>query len=147
EQGPPSGWNFTSLSCTGGGSNTSIGGQTATIGVDPGEDIVCTFTNTKQARDRTEQESIGGTGTLRCTDAVRSGPARIATVTERPAARATVNTVPPRRSSDLEQGPPSGWNFTSLTCTGGGSNTSISGQTATIGVDPGEDIVCTFTNT
>ena len=40
----------------------------------------------------------------------------------------------------------SGWTLTDITCTGGGANTSDTGSTATIGVDPGEDITCTFTN-
>ncbi|MGH2656330.1 MAG: TolB family protein [Actinomycetota bacterium] len=42
---------------------------------------------------------------------------------------------------------PSGWELTDLTCTGGGPNTTTAGATATIGLDPGENVVCTFTNT
>jgi hypothetical protein len=42
---------------------------------------------------------------------------------------------------------PSGWQLTNITCVGGGPNTTTAGNTATIGLDPGENVVCTFTNT
>ena len=42
---------------------------------------------------------------------------------------------------------PSGWQLTDVTCVGGGPNTSTVGATASIGLDPGENVVCTFTNT
>ena len=42
---------------------------------------------------------------------------------------------------------PVGWQLTNLTCVGGGANTTTAGTTATIGLDPGESVVCTFTNT
>jgi hypothetical protein len=46
-----------------------------------------------------------------------------------------------------ETAPPSGWALTDITCTGGGANTSDTGSTATVGLDSGENVVCTFTNT
>jgi len=42
---------------------------------------------------------------------------------------------------------PLGWQLADLTCVGGGPNTTTAGATATIGLDPGEKVVCTFTNT
>jgi hypothetical protein len=44
ESAPPSGWSFTSLSCTAGG---SVNSQTATITLAAGANVTCTFTNTK----------------------------------------------------------------------------------------------------
>ena len=41
---------------------------------------------------------------------------------------------------------PAGFAFDSLACTGGGANTSTSGKVATIGLDAGENIVCTYVN-
>lgn len=38
------------------------------------------------------------------------------------------------------------WVLTNLTCLGGGANTFTVGRTATIGLDPGEQVTCTFTN-
>jgi hypothetical protein len=42
-----------------------------------------------------------------------------------------------------------GWDLTSVACTGGGGNTTTNTatSTATVGLDAGEDVVCTFTNT
>jgi hypothetical protein len=47
---PVSGWDLTALVCTGGGANTSTTLATglSTIGLDAGENVVCTYTNTKQ---------------------------------------------------------------------------------------------------
>ena len=45
------GWALTALECTGGGgdSSTNLGTRTATLDIDAGETVVCTFTNTKHA--------------------------------------------------------------------------------------------------
>ncbi|MBT2517041.1 hypothetical protein J7E29_06305 [Streptomyces sp. ISL-90] len=45
------GWTLTGLECTGAGgdSSTDLAARTATLDIDAGEDVVCTFTNTKQA--------------------------------------------------------------------------------------------------
>lgn len=60
-------WNLTDLVCTGdtGGTPTTVDlvGRTATIGVDIGEKIVCTYTNTiKPAQIKLEKKSVGGIG-------------------------------------------------------------------------------------
>ncbi len=46
-----SGWDLTNLVCTGGGadSSTSLANRAATLDIDAGETVVCTFTNTKHA--------------------------------------------------------------------------------------------------
>ncbi len=46
-----SGWDLTNLVCTGGGadSSTSLANRSATLDIDAGETVVCTFTNTKHA--------------------------------------------------------------------------------------------------
>lgn len=41
---------------------------------------------------------------------------------------------------------PAGFAFNNVSCTGGGANTTTSGRVATIGLDAGEDIVCTYVN-
>ena len=45
------GWSLTNLVCTGAGadSSTALATRTATLDIDSGEDVVCTFTNTKGA--------------------------------------------------------------------------------------------------
>lgn len=41
---------------------------------------------------------------------------------------------------------PAGFAFDSLTCTGGGTNTTTSGKIATIGLDPNEVVTCVYIN-
>jgi hypothetical protein len=60
----------------------------------------------------------------------------------------TVSNLPTGQTYTVEEvNVPAGWELTDLTCTGGGPNTTTEGDTATIGLDPGESVVCTFTNT
>jgi Divergent InlB B-repeat domain len=47
EDPDPDGWVLNDLSCVGGGGNTVTLGRTATIGLDPGEQVTCTFTNSR----------------------------------------------------------------------------------------------------
>ena len=48
---PSAGWSLTTLACTGAGadSSTNLGTRTATLDIDAGETVICTFTNTKDA--------------------------------------------------------------------------------------------------
>lgn len=48
EGADPFGFKFNNVSCTGGGANTSTAGRVATIGLDAGESIVCTYVNDQQ---------------------------------------------------------------------------------------------------
>ena len=49
ESALPAGWTFSNLVCSDpdGGSSVNIGTRTATIDIDPGESITCTYTNSK----------------------------------------------------------------------------------------------------
>jgi hypothetical protein len=48
ENADPSGFAFNSVSCTGGGADTTTSGRVATIGLQAGEDVVCTYVNDQQ---------------------------------------------------------------------------------------------------
>jgi Prealbumin-like fold domain len=48
EGADPNGFAFNNVSCTGGGANTSVSGRVATIGLDPGETVTCTYVNDQQ---------------------------------------------------------------------------------------------------
>src|SRR5207247_3834120 len=100
------------------------------IGVDAGETIICAFTNTKQASVRIEKVSVGGIGTFSFSDNIPTGPTLLTTATAGVAVGTTVPNVAPGPYSVSEGALPSGWAFTSLNCTGGGLNTTTSGQTA-----------------
>lgn len=58
----PSGWDLTSISCVGGG-QWAPNGSTLTVDVVPGEEVVCTFTNTKTGSiSGTKFEDLNGNG-------------------------------------------------------------------------------------
>jgi len=60
-----SGFAFNNVSCTGGGSDTTTSGRTATIGLDANEDIVCTYVNDQQlGAIRVKKQSIKGNTAL-----------------------------------------------------------------------------------
>src|SRR5215216_1231269 len=154
----PAGWGLTNLQCTGAGgdSSTNLATQTATLEIDAGENVVCTFTNTKGSSltvikvtdpasdpqdfdfDLTgaavpadlDLDTDGGDATLpsQQTFPVSAGQLGAYTVAE--------STV-------------AGWDLTALSCTGGGadSSTSLANRTATLDIDAGETVICTFTNT
>ena len=141
---PPS-WQLTGLGCAGGGTDTatSLDTATATIRLDAGEAVVCTFENTKQGTITIAKEtnpdgdpqsfefdpSYGPTFSLSDGGTNPSGnlDPDSYTVTE------TV-TDP--------------WQLDSILCTDldGGSSGDTGTATATIDLDPGEAVTCTFTN-
>ena len=149
----PAGWTLSSISCPtatvtiGAAGGFDPGDTGASVTLAAGQNITCTFTNRKHASVRIEKVSIGGIGTFTFTNTIPTGPTSLTTQTAGVAVGQTVSNVAPGTYTVTEVGPPAGWNFTSLNCTGGGPNTTTSGQTSTIGVDPGETINCTYTNT
>jgi hypothetical protein len=152
ESGPPGDWQLVALSCTGGGPNTTSGGVLATIGLDPGEVVVCTFTNAKNGSitirkdtvpDHPEDFEFDPSNNLQLTnfelDDDPSDPTRPNEVT-------FGNRPVPDTYTVEEVNVIAGWRLTGIQCTGGGQNTTTTGTTATIGLEPGEAVVCTFTN-
>ena len=150
----PSGWALTNLTCTGGGANTttSVATRTATIGLDAGENITCTFENTagasltiiKDAIPNSAQDfAYTSTGGLSPSSFTLDDDADATETNTR-----TYSNILPGAYS-VTEGAVGGWSLTNLTCTGGGANTStaLATRTATIGLDPGENVTCTFENT
>ena len=56
------------------------------------------------------------------------------------------SSVPPGSYTVSEDADPVGFQFASLNCVGGGANTTTSGRVATIGLEGGENVVCTYIN-
>jgi sarcosine oxidase gamma subunit len=146
ESGPPAGWQFTSLSCSAGGSNA---GQVATIVMTPGASITCTFTNTKLGTITINKNTVGGNGTFAFTHTVGTAsdpdvasPFNI--ITASGTGQQQFLNTPAGTYTVTESGPPAGWVFTSLSCSAGGSN---AGQVATIILPAGGSVTCTYTNT
>ncbi|MCW3101209.1 MAG: hypothetical protein JWL77_6827, partial [Chthonomonadaceae bacterium] len=146
-----SGWDLTDVTCDDGQSptpsTTNVDGASATFKVDPGEHVVCTFTNTKRGSLAIHKVGVGGSGTFdfHTTDAGVSNVDGLAT-----GDTSTPQEVKPGTYtfSELAQ---AGWDLTGVSCDDANSatpsTTNVDGASATFKVDPGEDVVCTFTNT
>lgn len=145
-------WSFTSLSCDDPDSGTTVNGQTANIDLDAGETVTCTYTNAytpptgtivvkKDAvpddpQDFEFSRSFGANFFL---DDDSDG-ALSNTVTFTGVAAGTYTVT--------ELGPPVGWTLTELVCDDpdSGSVVSLGERTATIDLDAGETVTCTFKN-
>jgi hypothetical protein len=153
------GWTLTGLVCTGGGANssTNLGTRTATLAIDSGEQVICTFTNTKHpttsltlvkatspALDPQDFDfDLTGAGFPADSDLDTDG------------LNATLPSQETFFLSELQLGAHTitesviaGWVLTDIECTGGGDDSSVNleTRTATLDIDAGELVVCTFTN-
>ena len=113
------GWDLTGLVCSDG---SATSGRTATIGVSPGENVTCVFSNTKEgsvtitkqtnpAGSGEQFDFSGGLGRLladRARRAATAGPCR---------------SIPAPTPSPRP--PSSGWNLTQLTCNDTNSTTAV----------------------
>ncbi|MDO8614304.1 MAG: hypothetical protein Q7T33_01030 [Dehalococcoidia bacterium] len=153
ENGPPTFWSLSALVCSDpdSGSSTNLGTRTATIDVDPGETITCTYTNNgsgsiviiKDAVPNNAQDfSFTCSGSLGSFNLDDDGEVIILSNTK------TFSSVAAGSYTCTENGPPAGWALTLLTCIDpdGGSSTSVPTRTATIDLDPAETVTCTYTN-
>src|SRR5215211_1456930 len=152
------GWSLTGLVCTGGGddSSTSLGTRTATLDIDAGEDVVCTFTNTKHA-SLTVVKATDPASDPQDFDFDLTGaavPADLDLDTDGGDATLPSQETFPISAGQLgaytvAESTVAGWDLTALSCTGGGadSSTSLGDRKATLDIDAGETVVCTFTNT
>jgi hypothetical protein len=165
---PVAGWTPTNLVCTGGGANTSTVTATgvATIGLDAGENVVCTYTNTKDATITITKEAIpdnaqdfsftrtgtgwadfsldddGSAGTFAC----GGGDCQKTHTFTFDANNQGVKTI----TEDGE----TGWTLTNLTCSATGTGTTTdhltpgsATATANITLAAGGAVTCTYTNT
>jgi hypothetical protein len=165
ESGPPAGWDFTSLVCTGngtGGTTSTTSTQTATIVLPQGGgDVVCTFTNTKQPSTLIiKKVSNSGVGQFDFTSASAalpspavSGAFSLTTVTAGVAVSKTFDVVA-GTSYGVTESAKAGWTFNGRECvvtTAGDGTSSIPAdgttQPAAITVGAGATVTCTYTNT
>ena len=139
------GWTLTNLVCTGGGANTSTAGAVATIGLNPGEAVTCTYTNTENATITVTKDAVpdaaqdfaytttgsgGGTfgsGFNLDDDADGTHPAS-RTFTFTGADATGTKTITESRGGRLDVDEPG--------VHGGGANTSTAGAVATVGLQP-----------
>ena len=153
-------YTLSSLTCTGditGGTNTAstTAGNTATIKLDPGEAITCTFTNTKKPTLTVAKVSNGGTGGFAFTG-TNGYPGETITTTvigqETLGTKVSLTTAG-AVTTITETAPPAEWALSGATCTGIGTGTAtFDAPTRTVTLNAaataaGNDIKCVFTNT
>jgi plastocyanin len=142
-QNAPAGWALSGIACSDpdGGTGTDLGTRSATIDLDAGETVNCTFTNARRGtiilvQDNTpdDPQSFDFTGDL---GSLTLGESSVS----------LTDLVP--GSYSVSQGALAGWTLIGLSCTDpdGGSTGSTATRTASIDLDPGETVTCTFTNT
>jgi len=136
ESAPPAGWDFTNLVCVDedGGSSVDLGQRKATIDLDPGETVTCTYTNTKRGKIIIEKQTLP------------DGSPQLFTFTRSYGSNVQLSDGQQNESGLLAPGTysvsetvPSGWTLTSSTCDDGSSPSAISLQA-------GETVKCTFNN-
>src|SRR5918995_608217 len=152
------GWSLTNLVCTGAGadSSTSVANRVATLDIDAGESVVCTFTNTKDASltvvkvtdpvSDPQDFDFDLTGSGVPTDLDLDTDAGDATL---PSSQSFALNASQLGAHTVTESATPGWSLTNLVCTGGGPDTSanLGNRAATLDIDAGETVVCTFTNT
>lgn len=119
-------------------------------GVAPGKDYVCRFMNTRKGGKVTIKkivvDSAGNaiSGTFSFTGDL--GPLDVAANGDGVASNVAAN-----QSYNVTETIPAGYTLTKVACVdtanGEGEGSSVNGATATANVQPGENVVCTFTNT
>jgi hypothetical protein len=158
---PITGWDITDLVCTGGGANTSTVTATgvATIGLDPGETVTCTYTNTKRGHVIIVKNSVNGCATFPYTGTGGNGLTSPFSLNTCPDNTESINFEVKPGAFTVTEGTlpldPTGiWNFTSLSCADSTGTDSTPNETpsttikvATISVSAGETVTCTYINT
>ena len=130
----------------------SLGTSTATVDIQPGDDVTCTFTNKKDA-----------TFTIvKVTDPADSGMDSFGFATASPGMSIfrldtnADNAIYESQktftfsgtnygSKSVTEGDTAGWSLTDITCDAADSG-SLGSRTATVDVQPGDDVTCTFEN-
>ena len=149
----PSGLGFglTTIACDDGDSSGDVGSRTATIKLEVGETVTCTFTNAEQAPAtgtiiiEKVTSPTGGTG-FGFTDDIESPNAfgldhgQSKTFVDVPVGTYTVIEDDPGTT-------PGGYALSSISCDDGNSTGDVGARTATISLEAEETVTCTFTNT
>ena len=153
------GWSFTSASCVldSGGGTLTTGTTTNGVTLTPlaGQNITCTFVNTKAADVRgsltIKKQTLNGFGDFPFT---ATGPSTITGFTESTASAGAISTgttrnnLTPGTYTFTETLPDATWTLTAVDCQGTGvSGTPTSSNTGTVTLQPGGTGTCTFVNT
>lgn len=147
------GSDLTGISCLDptGDSTASLSTATATFDVAPGENVVCTFTNTRRGTVTTVQVTLPDSPTVftYTPSAGLDGGAPFLLDDDTPDGSNIADTRPFTvlpGTHTVTQTPVPGYRLVSVLCDDADSTGSTSTRTATFRVSAGEDVHCTFTN-
>jgi uncharacterized repeat protein (TIGR01451 family) len=141
------GWTLDSIVCS--DANSTSAGDTATIVLDPAEDVVCTFTNKAvPASIVLNKTSVGGDGTFGFTLDGIVDIALPVTTTNGSGSTGQVALVPGTSFTISENNPGAAWIAGSLSCSvlHAGAQVAVA-EPLTFSVLPGDAITCSITNT
>ena len=138
------GWSLTVLDCTGTVETSDLPNRTTSFTVNAGDVVVCTFTNAKDATVTIVKDAVPNhaqdfafTGSF--------GPFSLDDDTDPTLLDRRTFTVSGTGfgAKTVTETALAGWSLTGLVCSEG----TVTGATASVTVDPGDVITCTFTNT
>lgn len=151
---PLANWDLTNLSCVdpNGNSTWDLGTGTVTINLEAGETITCTYENTQRgAFVLNKATTPSSTDVFQFThdivgDTVPASPVNVTTGTPQ-----NFLGVVPGSYTVTETDPTPAYDLNNISCTDGVGNVvdttfDIGTRTATVNVDPGETVSCTFLN-
>lgn len=144
----PAGWDLVNITCSDPDGQTvaTLGTASAAIDLDSGEGVVCTFSNGKHGSITIVKDAVPNISQLFTFSGDLGG---FSLYDDGSGANS-------RTFADLAPGSYSvaeivavGWNLTGITCVDpdGGTTVNLAAANATIDLDYGESIICTFTNT
>ncbi len=149
------GYTLDSIQCIGdadGGNAPDVANQQITVDLDPGEDMVCTFTNRQNAVPQfssvtIRKISINGIGTFGFQSG-QFGNFNLTTTSVNVAVETVFANLQPG-AFDFTEIVPAGWNLTNVNCAiaGVGNSTfNIGGSITTIQLAANDAVSCTYTN-
>jgi hypothetical protein len=161
EETPAAGWDLSAIVCEGNGIEdeddyeVDLAAGTVDVDVTADSNITCTFTNTARGTIVIEKETdpadlddlFGFTASPSLGDGENDVTFDLAHGEQE-----TFSDVPPGTYAISEDDPTPAFDLTGLSCTdeddeSGASQTNLESRTATINLDAGETVTCTFTNT
>ncbi len=139
-EGAVDGWSLTGLTCSDANSSGDLAARTATINVEPNEDVTCTFTNTKLAKLVVEKQTSpdGASGSFSFSGAVSGSIGDGGTIAS--------GFLTPGTYTVTEADPAPPFDLGAIVCDDQNSSGDVATRTATFRLDPGETVTCTFTN-
>jgi hypothetical protein len=150
ELGPPAGWTLTGAVCSFNGGAAQAYTEGADLEIDDDDHVICTFTNVRMGTIRIIKDAIPNDAQDFDFSATGLSPTSFVLDDDADGTLSNLHTysnVLPGSYTVTETGE-TGWDLTDLDCDDDASTTpsTDTGATATINVDPGETVTCTYEN-